>query len=97
LSDDFVLANVLNDLYHSLTHLKTTAIEIQGIKIKKKNETVNILLKCNSSVNLCDTDGYTPLHVACIHGNIDIVNILLKCNSSVNLCGTDGYTPLMTF
>jgi hypothetical protein len=35
LSDDFVLANVLNDLsfllphqlYHSLTHLKTTAID----------------------------------------------------------------------
>jgi ankyrin repeat protein len=45
-------------------------------------------------VNLCDTNGYTPLHVACINGNIDIVNILLKCNSSVNLCGTDGYTPL---
>jgi ankyrin repeat protein len=45
-------------------------------------------------VNLCDTDGYTPLHVACINGNIDIVNILLKCNSSVNLCDTDGFTPL---
>jgi hypothetical protein len=26
-------------LCHSLTHLKTTAIEIQGIKIIKKNET----------------------------------------------------------
>jgi hypothetical protein len=25
--------------YHSLTHLKTTAIEIQGIKIIEKNET----------------------------------------------------------
>jgi hypothetical protein len=55
---------------------------------------VNILLKCNSSVNLCGTDGYTPLHVACRNGHIDIVNILLKCNSSVNLCGTNGYTPL---
>jgi ankyrin repeat protein len=55
---------------------------------------VNILLKCNSSVDLCDTDGYTPLHVACINGNIDIVNILLKCNSSVNLC---GFTLLLHF
>jgi ankyrin repeat protein len=55
---------------------------------------VNNLLKCNSSVNLCSTNGYTPLHVACIKGNIDIVNILLKCNSSVNLCSPDGYTPL---
>jgi ankyrin repeat protein len=44
-------------------------------------------------VNLCDTSGYTPLHVACRNGNIDIVNILLKCNSSVNLCGTNGDTP----
>jgi ankyrin repeat protein len=55
---------------------------------------VNILLKCNSSVNLCTTDGYTPLHLACRNGNIDIVNSLLKCNSSVNLCVTNGYTPL---
>jgi ankyrin repeat protein len=47
---------------------------------------VNILLKCNSSVNLSDIYGYTPLHVACINGNIDIVNSLLKYNSSVNLC-----------
>jgi ankyrin repeat protein len=46
---------------------------------------VNILLKCNSSVNLCDTNGSTPLHLACYNGHIDIANILLKCNSSVNL------------
>jgi ankyrin repeat protein len=50
--------------------------------------------KSNSSVNLCGTDGYTPLHIACRNDNIDIVNSLLKCNSSVNLFGTDGYTPL---
>ena len=55
---------------------------------------VNILLKCNISVHLCGTNGYTPLHLAGIKGHIDIVNSLLKCNSSVNLCDTDGYTPL---
>ena len=32
-----------------------------------------------------NNNGYTPLHAACINGNIDIVNSLLKCNSSVNL------------
>jgi ankyrin repeat protein len=46
-------------------------------------------------VNLCSTNGYTPLHTACIKGHIDIVNILLKCNSSVNLCTTNGYTPYL--
>ena len=45
-------------------------------------------------MNLCGTNGYTPIHFACYNGNIDVVNSLLKCNSSVNLCGTDGYTPL---
>jgi hypothetical protein len=34
---------------------------------------------------LCGTYGFTPLHAACINGNIDIVNSLLKCNSCVNL------------
>jgi ankyrin repeat protein len=38
-----------------------------------KIDIVNILLKCNSSVNLCDTNGSTPLHFACRHGHIDIV------------------------
>jgi ankyrin repeat protein len=32
-----------------------------------------------------NNNGHTPLHAACINGNIDIVNSLLKCNSSVNL------------
>jgi ankyrin repeat protein len=45
-------------------------------------------------VNLCDTNGFTPLYAACVNGNIDIVNILLKYNSSVNLCNINGYTPL---
>jgi hypothetical protein len=62
--------------------------------LSHSKDIVNILLKCNSSVNLCGTNGYTPLHVACRNGHIDIVNILLKCNSSVNLCATNGYTPL---
>jgi hypothetical protein len=36
----YVILFITHHRYHSLTHLKTTAIEIQGIKIiKKKNET----------------------------------------------------------
>jgi hypothetical protein len=35
----YAILFITHHRYHSLTHLKTTAIEIQGIKIIKKNET----------------------------------------------------------
>ena len=35
----YVILVIAHHRYQSLTHLKTTAIEIQGIKIIKKNET----------------------------------------------------------
>jgi hypothetical protein len=35
----YVILFITHHRYHSLIHLKTTAIEIQGIKIIKKNET----------------------------------------------------------
>jgi hypothetical protein len=35
----YVIVFITHHRYHSLTHLKTTAIEIQRIKIIKKNET----------------------------------------------------------
>jgi hypothetical protein len=35
----YVILFITHQRYHSLTHIKTTAIEIQGIKIIKKNET----------------------------------------------------------
>jgi hypothetical protein len=35
----YAILFITHHRYHSLTHLKTTAIEIQGIKIIKKTET----------------------------------------------------------
>jgi hypothetical protein len=35
----YIILFITHHRYHSLAHLKTTAIEIQGIKIIKKNET----------------------------------------------------------
>jgi hypothetical protein len=35
----YVILFITHHRYHSLTHLKTTAIETQGNKIIKKNET----------------------------------------------------------
>ena len=46
---------------------------------------VNSLLKCNSSVNLCDIYGYTPLHFTCTNGHTDVVQILLDNNCDIQL------------
>ena len=38
----YIILFITHHRYHSLTHLKTTAIEMQGIKIQKKNEVSKI-------------------------------------------------------
>lgn len=38
---------------------------------------VNLLLKNNAYINLCNKEGQTPLSTACIHGYIHIVQRLL--------------------
>jgi ankyrin repeat protein len=38
--------------------------------------------------------GQTPLHFACIDGNIDIVKVLLENGVDVNLTNASGQTPL---
>ena len=38
----YVILFITHHRHHSLTHLMTTAIEMQGIKIKKKNEVSKI-------------------------------------------------------
>jgi ankyrin repeat protein len=45
---------------------------------------VNSLLQCNSSMNLCDITGFTPLCNACIEGHTDIVQILLDNNCDIH-------------
>ncbi len=54
-------------------------------------------------LNTRDNKGFTPLHVACLHGNVDVVNWLFKQNAGVDAnakangdirplhCATGGY------
>ncbi|WP_407809560.1 ankyrin repeat domain-containing protein, partial [Staphylococcus aureus] len=38
--------------------------------------------------------GYTPLHVACHFGQINMVRFLLQHGADVNAITSHGYTPL---
>lgn len=46
-------------------------------------------------LNWMDTDGRTPLLVACKEGNIEVIKILLEAAANVNQPSKDGRTPLM--
>jgi ankyrin repeat protein len=47
------------------------------------------------NINICNSDGFTPLHVASMHGCIDMVRLLLDAGAWVNVVTRrKGVTPL---
>ena len=48
-------------------------------------EIVELLVKYNADINGCNVDGFTPLHLAAIHGNFRVVKKLVELNADVNL------------
>ncbi|WP_250294742.1 ankyrin repeat domain-containing protein [Wolbachia endosymbiont of Oedothorax gibbosus] len=56
---------------------------------------VSALIAGGANVNIADEYGYTPLHVAVMHGHIDVVNILMASKANVDAMDkTYKYTPL---
>eukprot|EP01041_Mallomonas_annulata_P002698 gene2698-5311_t len=45
-------------------------------------------------VDLQDTNGFTPLHIACQLNNFNAVMVLLNIQVDINVLSTAGYTPL---
>ena len=71
--------------------------EIPGVTVlhiasKKNNEPeiINLLVKSGANVNAQDAEGFTPLHMAAIHGNLKIVKKLVDLEADVNIVTTDG-------
>ena len=71
--------------------------EIPGVTVlhiasKKNNEPeiIDLLVKSGANVNAQDAEGFTPLHMAAIHGNLKIVKTLFDLDADVNIVTTDG-------
>ena len=71
--------------------------EIPGVTIlhfasKENNEPeiIDLLVKSGANVNAQDAEGFTPLHMAAIHGNLKIVKKLVDLDADVNIITTDG-------
>ena len=53
-------------------------------------EIIDLLVKSGANVNAQDAEGFTPLHMAAIHGNLKIVKKLVDLEADVNMATTDG-------
>ena len=65
--------------------------------IKKNLEIVRLLLHASSNPNLCDYNGYAPIHYAVHYEDMMLVTLLLTesvIKVDVNSVGSDGCTPL---
>ena len=52
--------------------------------------TIELLVKHGADVNVLDADGFSPLHLAAIHGNMQVVKTLVDLRADVNLTTADG-------
>jgi len=71
--------------------------EIPGVTVlhiasKENNEPeiIDLLVNSGANVNAQDAEGFTPLHMAAIHGNLKIVKKLVDLEADVNIVTTDG-------
>ena len=66
-----------------------TLLHIASEQINE-SEIIDLLVKSGANVNARDAEGFTPLHMAAIHGNLKIVKKLVDLEADVNIITTDG-------
>ena len=66
-----------------------TVLHIASEQINEP-EIIDLLVKSGANVNAQDAEGFTPLHMAAIHGNLKIVKKLVDLEADVNIVTTDG-------
>ena len=78
------------ELYWDKSTLLHNAVENQHIK------TVKILLEAGADMNLCDTWGRTPLHIAAARGDTEMVKLLLEAGADLNYRNNKGETAIFS-
>ena len=68
---------------------ETTLLHIASEQINEP-KIMDLLVKSGANVNAQDAEGFTPLHMAAIHGNLKIVKKLVDLEANVNIVTTDG-------
>ncbi len=90
--------NPPESIVEEMTKNSDTFYKVQGITIlhvASENTDTDLLVdllvvKHGADVNARDGEGYTPLHMAAIHGKMQIVQKLVEFGADVNLTTVDG-------
>jgi len=53
-----------------------------------------LLMSSGAQVNVSDSDGITPLHMAVDQAQKDLIELLIQKGADVNARSNDGFTPL---
>ena len=69
----------------------TTVLHIASKQVNEP-EIIDLLVKSGANVNAQDAEGFTPLHMAAIHGNLKIVKQLVDLEGDINIVTTDEKT-----
>jgi ankyrin repeat protein len=89
------------DINGNMEHIPLHALlnnEFSNFKIGENKvliDILKILLEYSPNVNIQNKNGLTPLHVACLMGNLDAVNILLNYNSNAFIKDITGQTSFI--
>lgn len=63
---------------------------ITCVKILSKEDPV----LSNALINQCNSDGWTPLHVASNEGHVDLIELFVQYGSKIDARSRDFRTPL---
>lgn len=55
---------------------------------------VAMLIELGNNINAQDESGHTPLHIAIMHGHLELVHWLIVHKANVSLCSNDTVSPL---
>jgi len=77
-------------------HFTDEVVMEDSIKEGDEQELFSLLRRHSLTVdiNAINQSGLTPLHQACLDGNLAAVHLLVKHGASIDLKDDDGWTPL---
>ncbi len=97
LADQPDVLRLLLDAKASVHSRTSTGLEPLNLasRITGGNKLMQMLLEANAGVNSLDNEGYSALHMAALHSQLECMQLLLEANAELEIKGKGDRTPLL--